>query len=178
MNEKEIPSLDEFHLAASHLRLLSFSITPVITNSILNTLTGRNIYLKCENFQRTGSFKSRGAINAVFNAIKNDPNIKGFVTHSSGNHGQAVSYAASIIKRPCIVVVPRGSPKNKIDAIKHYGAEVVICEPTPTSRTSTSLQISQEREFLFIPPSDHRDIIAGKLILNNDLIHWNFLSNN
>jgi len=57
--------------------------------------------------------------------------------------------------------VPRGSLKNQIDAIKHYGAEVVICEPTPTSRTSTSLQISQEREFLFIPPSDHRDIIAG-----------------
>jgi len=65
MNEKEVPSLDEFHLGASHLRLLSFSITPVITNSILNTLTGRNIYLKCQNFQRTGSFKSRGAINAI-----------------------------------------------------------------------------------------------------------------
>ena len=162
MNENEVPSLAEIHKAASHLRSILLPITPVLTSTILNNLTGRNIYLKCENFQRTGSFKSRGALNAVFNAMKIDPNLKGFVTHSSGNHGQALSYAASVVKRPCVVVVPRGTPKNKTDAIEHYGAELVLCEPTPSSRTSTCSQISQEREFLIIPPYDHRDVIAGK----------------
>ena len=163
MNEdEEAPSLAEIHIAASHLRSLSLPITPILTSSTLNTLTGRNIYLKCENFQRTGSFKSRGALNAVLNAMKVDPNVKGFVTHSSGNHGQALAYAASIVKRPCVVVVPQGTPKNKTDAIERYGAELVVCEPTPASRTATSLQISQERDYLMIPPFDHRDVIAGE----------------
>jgi serine racemase len=162
MNEKEVPSLAEIHIAASHLRSISLPITPILTSTILNTLTGRHIYLKCENFQRTGSFKSRGALNAVLNAMKVDPNLKGFVTHSSGNHGQALSYAASIVKRPCVVVVPRGTPKNKTDAIEHYGAELVVCEPTPASRIAACSQISQERDYLIIPPFDHPDVIAGK----------------
>jgi threonine dehydratase len=162
MDEKEVPSLVDIHIAARHLRSISLPITPVLTSTILNKLTGRNVYLKCENFQRTGSFKSRGALNAVLNAMKKDPNVKGFVTHSSGNHGQALSYAASIVERPCVVVVPRGTPKNKTDAIEHYGAELVVCEPIPASRTSTCGQISEERDFLIIPPYDHRDVIAGK----------------
>ncbi|CAF4360927.1 unnamed protein product [Rotaria socialis] len=162
MNEQAVPSLAEIHIAASHLRSISLPITPILTSTLLNTSTGRNVYLKCENFQRTGSFKSRGALNAVLNAMKVDQNLKGFVTHSSGNHGQALAYAASIIKRPCVVVVPRGTPKNKTDAIEYYGAQVVICEPTPASRTSTCLQISQERDYLIIPPYDHPDVIAGQ----------------
>ena len=162
MDEEEVPTLAEIHVAASHLRSLSLPVTPVLTSSSLNALTGRQIYLKCENFQRTGSFKSRGALNAVLNAIKIEPNIKGFVTHSSGNHGQALSFAASIVKRPCIVVVPRGTPKNKTDAIEHYGAELVVCEATPASRTSTCLRISHERDYMIIPPYDHRDVIAGQ----------------
>ena len=162
MDETEAPSLAEIHIAASHLRSIALPVTPILTSSILNTLTGRNVYLKCENFQRTGSFKSRGALNAVLNAMKVDPNLKGFVTHSSGNHGQALSYAASIVKRPCVVVVPRGTPKNKTDAIEHYGAELVICEPTPSSRTATCSQISEERGYLVISPYDHRDVIAGE----------------
>jgi len=165
MTEKEIPSLAEIHIAASHLRSISLPITPILTSTILNRITGRNIYLKCENFQRTGSFKSRGALNAVLNAMKIDPNLKGFVTHSSGNHGQALSYAASIVKRPCVVVVPQGTPKNKTDAIEHYGAELVICQPTPASRTETCLEISQARDFLIISPYDDPDVIAGKRII-------------
>lgn len=162
MDEREVPSLAEIHVAASHLRSMSLPVTPILTSSTLNRQTGRKVYLKCENFQRTGSFKSRGALNAVLNAVKVDPNVKGFVTHSSGNHGQALAYAASIVERPCVVVVPRGTPKNKTDAIERYGAELVVCEPTPASRTATSAQISQERDFLMIPPFDHRDVIAGK----------------
>lgn len=161
MTTNEAPIVSDIRTAESQLRSISLPITPIITSTILNKSTGKNIFLKCENFQRTGSFKSRGAVNAVLTAIKNDPNIKGFVTHSSGNHGQALSYAASIVKRPCVVVVPRGTPKNKTDAIEHYGAELVICEPTPTSRTETCLKISEERNFVIIPPYDHRDVIAG-----------------
>lgn len=162
MDDKEIPSLAEVHIAASHLRSISLPITPILTSTLLNTLTGRNIYLKCENFQRTGSFKSRGALNAVLNAMKVDPDLKGFVTHSSGNHGQALAYAASIVNRPCVVVVPQNTPKNKTDAIEHYGAELVVCGSTPTSRVDTCLRISQERDYLIIPPYDSPDVIAGK----------------
>ena len=162
MDDKDVPSLAEIHVAASHLRSLSLPVTPILTSSTLNSASGRQVYLKCENFQRTGSFKSRGALNAVLNAMRTEPNVKGFVTHSSGNHGQALSYAASIVKRPCVVVVPRGTPKNKTDAIEYYGAELVVCEATPASRTSTCLQISQERDYMIIPPYDHRDVIAGQ----------------
>lgn len=161
MTTNEAPTVSDIRSAETQLRSISLPITPIMTSTILNQSTGKNIYLKCENFQRTGSFKSRGAVNAVLTAIKNDPNIKGFVTHSSGNHGQALSYAASIVKRSCVVVVPRGTPKNKTDAIEHYGAELVICDPTPTSRTETCLKISEERNFVIIPPFDHRDVIAG-----------------
>ncbi len=162
MSTQEAPTASDIHAAETQLRSMSMPITPVMTSTILNASTGRNIYLKCENFQRTGSFKSRGAVNAVLNSIKNYPDAKGFVTHSSGNHGQALSYAASIVKRPCVVVVPRGTPKNKTDAIEHYGAELVVCDPTPTSRTETCLKISEERNFMIIPPFDHPDVIAGK----------------
>ena len=162
--QKEIPSLAEIHIAARHLRSISLPITPILTSTILNQITGKNVYLKCENFQRTGSFKIRGALNAVLNAMKVDPNVKGFATHSSGNHGQALAYAASIVKRPCVVVVPEGTPKNKTDAIEHYGAELVFCQATPASRTATCLQISQERDFLIIHPNDQPDVIAGKKI--------------
>lgn len=161
MTTKDAPTASDIRAAEKQLRSISLPITPIFTSTILNESTGRNIYLKCENFQRTGSFKSRGAVNAVLTSLKNDPNIKGFVTHSSGNHGQALSYAASIVKRPSVVVVPDGTPKNKTDAIEHYGAELVVCEPTPTSRTETCLKISEERNFMIIPPYDHRDVIAG-----------------
>lgn len=162
MTTKEAPTISEIREAENQLRSVSLPVTPILTSAMLNASTGKNVYLKCENFQRTGSFKSRGAVNAVLTTLKNDPNVKGFVTHSSGNHGQALSYAASIVQRPCVVVVPRGTPKNKTDAIEHYGAELVICEPTPTSRTETCLKISEERNFAIIPPYDHPDVIAGK----------------
>jgi len=161
MDEKEIPTLAEIHIAASHLRSISVPITPILTNTSLNKLTGKNIYLKCENFQRTGSFRSRGALNTVLNAMKINPNLKGFVTYSSGNHGIAVSYAASFVKRPCVVIVSNDTPKNKIDAIEYYGAELIKCDSTSLSDVELCLKISKERDFFIIPVSDHPDVIAG-----------------
>lgn len=162
MYTNQAPTVSDIRAAENQLRSISLPITPVMTSTILNSATGRNVYLKCENFQRTGSFKCRGALNAVLTSIKNDPTIRGFVTHSSGNHGQALSYAASSVHLPSVVVVPRGTPKNKTDAIEHYGAELVVCDPTPTSRTEACLRISEERNFTIIPPFDHRHVIAGK----------------
>jgi threonine dehydratase len=161
MDEKEIPSLAEIHIAASHLRSISVPITPILINSILNQLTGRNIYLKCENFQRTGSFTSRGALNAILNAMKIEPNLKGFVAYSSGNHGIAVSYAASLVQRPCVIIVYDNIEKNKINAIKHYGAELVTCESIPLKHIDICSQISKERDYFIVPTSDHPDVIAG-----------------
>ena len=161
MNETEPPSLAEIHIAASHLRAVSVPVTPVLTSPVLNTSTGRNVYVKCENFQRTGSFRSRGALTAVLNALKIDPSIKGFVTYSSGNHGVALSYAASFVKRACVIVVPRDTQPHTTDAIESYGAEWVTCEPAPSGGLLTCSHISRERDLFIIPTSDNSDVIAG-----------------
>lgn len=154
----ESPSLAEIHIAARHLRSISLPITPILTSTILNSITGRNIYLKCENFQRTGSFKSRGTLNVILNAMKIDPNLKGFVTCSSGNYGIAVSYAASLVKRPCVVVVSDDTPKYIIMAIEQYGGEIITCK---SSHQDICSRISKEREYFLVPSSGQPDVIAG-----------------
>ncbi len=159
MDEKQIPSLAEIHIASRHLRAIAVPTTPILTNTSLNRLTGKTIYLKCENFQRTGSFQSRGALNIILNEMKINPNLKGFVTYSSGNYGIAVSYAALLVKRPCVVVVSDDTPKYVIMAIEQYGAEIITCK---SSYQEICSRISKEREYFLIPSSDHPDIIAGK----------------
>jgi threonine dehydratase len=158
MDEKQIPSLAEIHIASRHLRAIAVPMTPIITNGSLNRLTKKNIYLKCENFQRTGSFKTRGTLNVILNAMKIEPNLKGFVTCSSGNYGIAVSYAASLVKRPCVVVVSDDTPKYVITAIKQYGAEIITCK---SSHQDICSRISKEREYFLVPSSAHPDVIAG-----------------
>ena len=163
MDEKDIPSLAKIHIAASHLRSISVPVTPILTNSTLNKLTGKNVYLKCENFQRTGSFKSRGALNIILNRMKIDPNIKGFVTYSSENHGIAVAYAAALVQRPCVVVISDDLSKHKIDSMKYYGAELIRADAS--NPLELCLEISKERDYFFIPTSEHPDVIAGKELL-------------
>ncbi|MPC15634.1 putative serine racemase [Portunus trituberculatus] len=108
--------------------------TPVLTSRCLDQLAGRQLFFKAENLQKTGSFKARGACNAVFIEKEINPASPGVVTHSTGNHGQAVAYAAKCAGLPCSVVVPRDTPKVKCSAIEEYGAELVFCEPSPRSR--------------------------------------------
>ncbi|CAF1666153.1 unnamed protein product, partial [Adineta ricciae] len=162
MDDKQVPSLAQIHVAASHLRSVSVPVTPVLTNALLNKLTGRNIFLKCENLQITGSTKLRGALNAVLNAMKIEPSLKGFVTFSSGNHGIAVAYASLLVKRPSVIVVCNDTAQHKIDAIKQYGGEVVVCDVGPLSRIAMCLQISKERDYYMIPTADHLDVVAGQ----------------
>ncbi|KAL4223179.1 hypothetical protein ACF0H5_016651 [Mactra antiquata] len=136
--------------------------TPVVTNSTFDDRFGRKFYFKCENLQKTGSFKARGALNAVTKLCEEDKTVSGVVTHSSGNHGQALAWAAKTMGLKCAVIAPNNSPAVKLEAIKGYGADVVLCEPTPTARQQTCDKVSKERGYYFVPPYDHYDVIAGQ----------------
>ncbi|KAK3777949.1 hypothetical protein RRG08_006420, partial [Elysia crispata] len=103
--------------------------TPVLTSSQADEKTGRKLFFKCENQQKTGSFKARGALNAVLQAQERSDNVVGFATHSSGNHGQALSWASKVAGFPCYVVVPETAPEVKKRAIKAYGGQLVECGP-------------------------------------------------
>ncbi|ELU14464.1 hypothetical protein CAPTEDRAFT_133965 [Capitella teleta] len=136
--------------------------TPVQTSAAADAWAGKQLFFKCENFQKTGSFKARGALNAVLKAKDENPKLKGVVTHSSGNHGQALAWAARQAQLQCTVVVPEGSPLVKCNAIQSYGAELIYCAPNPQARYFITEKIVAEFAFLFVPSSDHHDVIAGQ----------------
>lgn len=136
--------------------------TPVVTCSSFDNTYERNFHFKLENLQNTGSFKARGALNAVLCAKERDPNLQGVITHSSGNHGQALSWAASEVGVECCVVLPKDTPKSQIDAIKGYGAEIVMCEPTQQSREETCKEHAKCLNYRYISASDDYDVIAGQ----------------
>ncbi|WP_024927670.1 MULTISPECIES: beta-hydroxyaspartate dehydratase BhcB [unclassified Mesorhizobium] len=135
--------------------------TPVLTSRLLDVLTGAQLYFKCENFQKAGAFKARGASNAVFGLSK-DKAKKGVATHSSGNHGTCLAYAAGRRGIPCTVVMPRTAPQAKKDAVKGYGARIVECEPSTSSREAVFAEVVAETGAEFVHPyNDHR-VIAGQ----------------
>ncbi|GFO08981.1 serine racemase [Plakobranchus ocellatus] len=136
--------------------------TPVITSSEANLRTGRKLFFKCENQQKTGSFKTRGALNAVLKVKETSSSCPGFVTHSSGNHGQALAWASRVAGLPCYVVVPSMAPEVKKSAIRGYGAQLVECGHLPQDRYDTCEQLQREKKLEFIPPYDHFDVIAGQ----------------
>lgn len=136
-------------------------LTPVMTCGFLNSLSQRSLFFKCEMFQRVGAFKFRGACNAV---MKLSPEVaaRGVVTHSSGNHGQALALAASLRGITAHIVMPRTAPQVKKDAVVGYGGNVHYCEPTLRARTEMTDRIVAETGAELIPPYDHADIIAGQ----------------
>jgi threonine dehydratase len=135
--------------------------TPVLTSTYLNGLTGAELFFKCENFQKVGAFKARGAANAVF-SLSDAEAAKGVATHSSGNHGQALAYAAAKRGVPCTVVMPRNAPQPKKDAVRGYGARVVECEPATTSRQAALAEVVAETGAAFIHPYNDPRVIAGQ----------------
>jgi len=135
--------------------------TPLISSSAINKIAGCKIYFKCENFQKVGAFKMRGAINATL-SYSNEESEKGFVTHSSGNHAQAVALSAKIIDRKAYIVMPKGAPKIKVDAVRGYGAEVFLCENNEKSREETCNNIMKETGANFIHPFDNENVICGQ----------------
>lgn len=139
--------------------------TPILTSDYFTKLIGaKNVYFKCENFQKTGSFKIRGAINAVSMHLDNNPNLSklGFITHSSGNHAGALAYAGKILGIPITVVMPNNSQRAKIEAVKTYGGEIIFCEPDQASREKTTMKIIEETDRKLVHPYDDYMIIAGQ----------------
>lgn len=148
----------------AHDRIKSFlKKTPVETSSYIDTLAGKNLFFKCENLQKTGSFKTRGALNAVLSKMSLEKSeYNGCVTHSSGNHGQALAWACSVNKLPCSIVLPKNTPQVKVDAVKTYNAELAFCENNPVSRAETCQKISTEKNYVIINPYDDYDVMCGQ----------------
>lgn len=135
--------------------------TPVVTCATLDRLAGRSLYFKCENFQKVGAFKFRGAYNAVLRL--NDVQAAcGVVTHSSGNHAQALALAAKIRGIPAHIVMPSNASEVKRRAVEGYGARVILCEPTLDAREKTAASVLAETGGILIPPYNHPDVIAGQ----------------
>ncbi|XP_060590782.1 probable serine racemase isoform X2 [Ruditapes philippinarum] len=138
--------------------------TPVLTSETFDREygAGKKFYFKAENLQKTGSFKVRGALNAIFKLEGSKDQIKGVTADSSGNHGLALAWVAKMRGLKCTIVTPKDTPVVKIRAIKSYGADVILCEPTLTSREETSKRFAEENNYEIIPSADHYDIIAGQ----------------
>ncbi len=135
--------------------------TPVLTSQALNMMLGVELFFKCENLQKIGAFKARGACNAVL-MLDEETARRGVVTHSSGNHGQALAYAARLRGVPCTIVMPSNAPAVKQDAVAEYGATVVLCEPTLRARLDTMQDVIDRTGAHPIPPYDDARVIAGQ----------------
>ena len=135
--------------------------TNLLSSGFFDNLTGAHVYFKPENFQKIGAFKARGGINAVLNLTKEEQSC-GIITHSSGNHAQAVAYAASIMGVRCWIVMPKNAPKVKIEAVRGYGAEITFCENTLEARESGVKSIQNKTNAIFIHPFNDRHVIAGQ----------------
>jgi threonine dehydratase len=135
--------------------------TPVLTSSGIDEMTGVNVYFKCENFQKVGAFKYRGATNAVLSLTEREA-AKGVATHSSGNHAAALALAAKKRGIKCYVVMPHTAPKPKIEAVRHYGAAITFCEPTLQSREETLKIIISQTGAVMIHPYDNFRVICGQ----------------
>ncbi|HRO14646.1 MAG TPA: pyridoxal-phosphate dependent enzyme [Paracoccus sp. (in: a-proteobacteria)] len=143
--------------------------TPVMTSRMLNELTGAELFFKCENLQKAGAFKARGASNAVF-GLSDEQAARGVATHSSGNHGTCLSYAAGRRGIPCTVVMPRTAPQAKKDAVRGYGGRVVECEPSTSSREAVFAEVVAETGAEFVHPYNDPRVIAGQATCSAELI--------
>ncbi len=143
--------------------------TPVVTNATLDSRSGRQLFLKCENFQKVGAFKFRGAVNAVLK-LPAEVAARGVVTHSSGNHAQALALAARIRGIAAHIVMPTNAPAVKRRAVESYGAHIHPCEPTQEAREQGAARVVAETGATLIAPYDHPDVIAGQGTLALELM--------
>jgi threonine dehydratase len=135
--------------------------TPVLTSRTIDRRTGAQVFFKCENFQRTGAFKFRGALNAL-DRLGPQERSRGVLAYSSGNHAQAVALAAAQLGMAALIVMPCNAPRVKLEATRGYGAEVVLYDPQREEREAVASSIARERGLTLVPPFDHPDIIAGQ----------------
>ena len=160
MTEPTLPTFADVQVARQRLKGQAH-VTPVITSRTLDEMVGAQVFLKCENLQRMGAFKFRGAYNAL-SALPAAARAKGVVAYSSGNHAQAVALSARLLGMSATIVMPSNAPKSKLDATEGYGARVVRYHPGEDAREVVAAQIVAETGATLIPPFDHADVIAGQ----------------
>jgi threonine dehydratase len=149
-------------IRAAHQRIRPYiHRTPVLTNSWLNDAGKTSLFFKCENFQKVGAFKARGATNAVF-ALDDEAALRGVATHSSGNHGAAVARAAKLRGIPAHIVMPTNSAKVKIRAVESYSAQVIFCEPTEESRETKCAEVINKTGAKLIHSFENEHVITGQ----------------
>ncbi|KAH7864481.1 hypothetical protein Vadar_029999 [Vaccinium darrowii] len=154
----------------AQVRISSFiHRTPVISSETLNAIAGRNLFFKCECFQKGGSFKFRGACNAVF-SLDDDQAAKGVVTHSSGNYAAALSLAAKLRGIPAYIVVPKNAPKCKVENVKRYGGRVIWSEPNLRSREDMATKVLQETGAVLLHPYNDGRTISGQGTISLELL--------
>lgn len=160
MNKLSIPTYKD--VAEAHQRILPYlNKTPVLTSRTINELTGAQFYFKCENFQRMGAFKFRGAMNAL-SQFNDQQRKNGVVTFSSGNHAQAIALSAKLLGIPATIIMPEDAPKAKMEATKGYGGRVITYNRYTEDREEIGQQLAQKEGLTLIPPYDHPHIIAGQ----------------
>jgi len=143
--------------------------TPVLTSASLDALAGARFFFKCDNLQKTGSFKIRGATNAIF-SLSDKEAARGIVTQSSGNHGAAVACAAAWRGVPAWIVMPKNAPGVKVRAIEAYGGKITFCEPKVSSRNEVCARVQSETGAVLIHPFDNDQIIAGQATAAKELL--------
>ncbi|WP_340298969.1 MULTISPECIES: beta-hydroxyaspartate dehydratase BhcB [unclassified Roseobacter] len=157
-------SLDAYARIRPHIHR-----TPILTSRFLNELVGGEMFFKCENFQKAGAFKVRGACNAVF-GLSDAEAARGVCTHSSGNHALSLSYAAGRRGIPCHVVMPHSAPQAKKDAVRGYGGIITECEPSTTSREAVFAEVQAKTGGNFVHPYNDPRVIAGQATCSRELI--------
>lgn len=165
-----IPSKED--ILAAHRRISPYiHRTPIISSAAMNELngSGAQLFFKGDHLQKTGAFKARGALNAVLTHTANAQGA-GFVTHSSGNHGAALAWAAKVTGQKAYIVMPSNAPQAKIDAVTSYGGSITFCEPTLEARETTALKVQEQTGAILIHPYDNYDIIAGQATATLELL--------
>lgn len=153
---------DKQTISEAHERIKTYiSHTPVMTSQSVNERAGCNVFFKCENFQKVGAFKARGAMNAAL-SLSPEQRAKGLATHSSGNHAQAIARAAKILGIKSYIVMPRTAPEIKKRGVLGYGGEIFECEPTLQAREATLAEVIKKTGATEIHPFNNYDVIAGQ----------------
>ena len=156
----DVPVFNDVLEAAERVRRYAH-VTPVLTSAAIDQLSGASVYFKCENLQKVGAFKFRGAVNAIF-SLSEEIVSRGVATHSSGNHAAAVSLAALLRDTTATVVMPENSNLTKRAAVEGYGGRIVLCRPNQKSREEVLARVLAESGATFIPPYNDRRVIAGQ----------------
>lgn len=154
------PNLESINAASKRIEGYIHQ-TPLLTSSAIDDMAGCQLFFKCENFQKVGAFKARGAANAV---LKLSPEQKsnGVATHSSGNHAAALARAASLAGTPAYIVMPSNAPEIKKTAVRGYGGQIIECEPNLQARENTLMTVVEQTKATFIHPYHHLDVIEGQ----------------